>query len=292
MTLDDTFRQFFNDQFKSHFPDPQRINDLEEKVRSFTGNLGNIINKNNEYSQKIAGLESVNRDLLQKNKELEENLKKLTDNLGIIINSAISKNNEQLRQEIGKLQTSQALSDRQMNDINIGFRRQVTGLEGKIENYRAENRDANSKIQTLSRQVAELETKNKPSAGFEAKSSPSVSSMQFDTVIKQFNSWAANPAGPLPSVFTFLEGEPRIRTLQQLMETNEKAKWISNRSYGKKYLLPNPNFFDPMTNILMFYKMDQTMLKPKGMNKITIVTPCEMRSDGWIDFPGELKILP
>ncbi|GHV78314.1 hypothetical protein AGMMS49944_01050 [Spirochaetia bacterium] len=114
---------------------------------------------------------------------------------------------------------------------------------------------------------------------------------ESDHVITLFNKWAVNPLVGLPAAFTFLAGDFRIRTTQQLIQTPEETKWITNREGSRKYLLPNPCFFDQMTDISALYKMEQSMLNEKGKNKIKIITPCEMTNSGYIEFKGELKIL-
>jgi hypothetical protein len=111
-------------------------------------------------------------------------------------------------------------------------------------------------------------------------------------VVESFNIWAANPTGPLPDGFTFLEGDPVMEGFQYHMtETSKETKWITNRNGLKKYLFPNPNFCDTKTKITMFYKMDlESVLrvKPSG-NKIKIKRPCEIYDS--IIFPGKLELL-
>jgi hypothetical protein len=125
------------------------------------------------------------------------------------------------------------------------------------------------------------------------KAAQAAEAVATNIVLSKFNTWAANPIVPLPSVFTYLAGDFRIRTAnQQIIPTPEESKWISNREGAKKYLLPNPCFFNQMTNISELYEMDQTMLKEKGKNKIKIVVPCEISSSGFVEFPGKLQILP
>jgi flagellar basal body-associated protein FliL len=106
-----------------------------------------------------------------------------------------------------------------------------------------------------------------------------------------FNSWAANPAVDLPQAFYYLQGDFRIRETHTLKESATPSKWISNRYGSAKYLLPNPNSFDTMTNISELYDMDMTRLKTKGQNRIHVVKPCEMADNGYINYPGELQLL-
>ena len=111
-----------------------------------------------------------------------------------------------------------------------------------------------------------------------------------NAVIATFNVWAANPAVPFPAAFSFIAGDFRIRTTQQIIETPEESKWITNRGGGQKYLLPNPNSFNQMTVSDFLYKIIGTA-KPKGQNKIRIIKPCAMTNDGFVEFSGELQIL-
>ncbi|MDR2477446.1 MAG: hypothetical protein LBD18_06655 [Treponema sp.] len=109
--------------------------------------------------------------------------------------------------------------------------------------------------------------------------------------LEVFNSWAANPAAPLPEAFYYLHGEFRIRGTHTFKESAAPSRWITNREGSKKYLLPNPNFFDQMTNISELYTMNRAQLKGKGQNRIRVIKPCEMADKGWIDYPGELQHL-
>ena len=111
-------------------------------------------------------------------------------------------------------------------------------------------------------------------------------------VTEYFNSWAKNPSDPLPhETFYYIEGEMKIRVKREIKESAAETKWISNHKGIKKYLFPNPNSFNQMTDIRELYKMDQAKLKGMRQNKIRIVTPCEMTKDGFVEFPGELELL-
>ncbi|GMO52837.1 MAG: hypothetical protein Pg6C_19040 [Treponemataceae bacterium] len=110
--------------------------------------------------------------------------------------------------------------------------------------------------------------------------------------VAEFNNWAANPANPLPKAFYYIEGDMRIRAPRELKESAAAdVKWITNREGAKKYLLPNPNSFNQVTDILELYAMDQSKLKSKGQNRIRIITPCAMANNGFVNMPGELDIL-
>jgi hypothetical protein len=125
---------------------------------------------------------------------------------------------------------------------------------------------------------------------FGKKITRSIKSGNLD-VADAFNLWAANPNGPLPEAFYYIEGEMNIRTKREIKESAGETKWITNRNGIKKYLFPNPNSFNQMTNILELYKMDQAKLKGRGQNKIKIITPCEMTKEGFVEFAGELELL-
>jgi hypothetical protein len=185
-------------------------------------------------------------------------------------------------------------------------------LNGLIERYRAQfetNKQLLQKISELEKTVSTLslsiDSTNRNIAGFQSqleiqqkRLTDGINAVkepynaQIDSIIAKFNNWAANPIGVIPSGFTFLAGDFRIRTQQVMTETAEETKWITNSGGGKKYLLPNPNMFNQMTNISELYTIDQRMLKEKGKNKIQIIKPCEILSHGWIAFTGEIKILP
>lgn len=174
--------------------------------------------------------------------------------------------------------------------------------QNDISNYCSklakENEDLEQKINNLLNKIKHLETSiekqninqtnmhNKNNQSFERRES-------IDDVIDKFNVWSCNPYFKLTSEFSYISGDFRIRTDHQaLTETYQESKWITNKNGRIKYLLPNPNFFDQMTNITELYKMNLTMLKVKGKNKIKIIEPCEISSSGFIEFPGEIQILP
>ena len=115
-------------------------------------------------------------------------------------------------------------------------------------------------------------------------------------VVSIFNIWASNPSISLPSAFFYVTGEPKRRTTQIFNESPQgiATKWIINRNRSgndRKYLFPNPNFFDDQTDISGLYLMDTGRLKPKGLNKIKIIEACEIVEDGFIRFQGKLDLL-
>jgi len=115
----------------------------------------------------------------------------------------------------------------------------------------------------------------------------------FDDTLPLFNTWAANPQLKLPSKFYYIDtkGEPKTRSTQVFRITNSPTKWIMNEGGIKKYLFPNPIFFDMATDIGTIYKMEGGSLKPEGQNRIKIIKPCEIKDSGYIEYKGELRIL-
>jgi len=159
--------------------------------------------------------------------------------------------------------------------------------------------DMRDKFGSLERSISEIkgelrviaDLKNKVDTLYSGKKmTESITSGSLG-VIEAFNLWAASPYIPLPEAFHYIEGEINIRTKREIRESAGETKWITNRSGAKKYLFPNPNSFNQMTNILELYKMDQAKLKGRGQNKIKITTPCEMTKEGFVEFAGELELL-
>jgi uncharacterized coiled-coil protein SlyX len=112
-----------------------------------------------------------------------------------------------------------------------------------------------------------------------------------DKIVDGFNVWSAEPSNKLPSDFYYLCEDMRIRTIQPVIESPAKTKWISNKNGNKKYLFPNPNLLTLNTDISEFYKMDMAKLGKIGQNRIKITIPCEMSDKGYINYPGELELL-
>jgi hypothetical protein len=158
-----------------------------------------------------------------------------------------------------------------------GIETRVDTLEQNLRNF------ANVKdLDALSRRIGVLED--------DKKTREDIKKGALDP-LEVFNSWTANPAVPLPEAFYYLQGDFRIRVTHTLKESAGPSKWISNRYGNTKYLLPNPNFFDPMTNISELYVMDMTRLKTKGQNRVRVILPCEMADNGYVNYPGELQLL-
>ncbi|GMO41391.1 MAG: hypothetical protein Ta2F_17310 [Termitinemataceae bacterium] len=109
-------------------------------------------------------------------------------------------------------------------------------------------------------------------------------------VLSNFNKWALNPNSMLAPGMYYVSGELKVRSAQDFTKSERETMWITNEA-GKKYLFPNPLFFDLTTNISQFYKMDAAKLKRRGMNQIKVIKPCEIEENGVINYAGELQLL-
>jgi uncharacterized repeat protein (TIGR02543 family) len=160
----------------------------------------------------------------------------------------------------------------------------ITDLQTQIERLKSENANYQNRIQALEKDL-QIAKEDRKIANAMNNGSLNVKDV--------FNNWASNPSTSLPKAFWYIEGDMKIRSPRDLKEslTGADSKWISNREGTKKYLFPNPNSFNQMTNISELYRMDMSKLKAKGQNRIKITNPCEMTKDGFVEFPGELEIL-
>jgi hypothetical protein len=114
-----------------------------------------------------------------------------------------------------------------------------------------------------------------------------------NTILAIFNSWAARPMSNLPNNFYYVLGNIKIRTKQDFDTSkydNSNAKWIISECNGIRYLFPNPIIFNDRTDISELYQGNIENLKPEG-NKIQVLKPCEMSKTGFIEFPGEFKLI-
>ena len=286
MTLDDTFRQFINDHLAEQFgPDYKKIRSYIESIntrnRQISGEIDKIISNTDTYSTKFTSHENtiklVNDNQIKFGQQTNSKITILDDNI-----MKISQYCEKLKKENEELKLKN-------NDIL----QRISALELECRKFSLRiNEAANNKPQRAAETVI-----NKPNTYLDSnelfdKKENTMQKDQIDDIIIKFNNWACNPYTAIPGGFTCLSGDFRIRTQQELTETSKETKWITNRIGKNKYLLPNPNYFDQMTNITELYKMNLTMLKVKGKNKIKIISPCEISSSGFIEFAGELQILP
>jgi tetratricopeptide (TPR) repeat protein len=220
--------------------------------------------------------------------EVQKQLRRILDNLSIIAHKCGSFMSfpkpykeivdiyaVKIEQMFGVLPKLEAVKNIQTKNI-------TRELKAKNDSFTSENNRLKDEISRLEIKARNLEA--------DKRISDSVSSGNTDPVTA-FNSWASNPSFSLPNTFYYIEGDMKIRTARELRESHRETKWITNRYGAEKYLFPNPNSFDQMTNILDFYKMDLEKLKPKGQNKIKIIKACSMTNSGSVEFRGELEIL-
>jgi methyl-accepting chemotaxis protein len=295
----------------------KKINDLERTMGLQSGAIGSATQNNAKLLQEIADLRSqlknCGEDIIgaaTKNNELSQKVNNLEKNYPGII-SSVTQNNARLSQEIADLRSQFR---------NNEFSQMIKELNIKLKRLTDDASTANDKNRELAKKIADLELKNRHlssrideyeskrthgkleksngEAGngsynvYSGQSAKAHHNAQADSIITKFNNWAANPAGrPIPPGFAFLEGNFKILTKQPLTKTREETNWIINENGEKKYLFPNPNLFNQMTDIRELYSMNQNMLKEKGRNKIEITAACEISASGWIEFAGELKIL-
>jgi len=171
--------------------------------------------------------------------------------------------------------------------------------ESKLQNnavhFRQEQANYEQKIQRLEETIRLQETVAPKRSSGQATTKPSEPyqpQMFNNGVVDDFNRWASNPrASSLPPAFKYLAGDLKIRTHQDLQPTSEQTRWICNINDREKYLFPNPNFFDPMTDISTLYEMNSANLREKGNNRIRVLKACEMNDKGFINFSGKLELL-
>jgi len=165
-------------------------------------------------------------------------------------------------------------------------------LKTDIRYYKSQIDQLNSEKSELKTRIEQLKTvyfeqqKMIPKQRPEPEKKPISSG---NNKIQVFNQWAAEPSGKIPPGFSYVCGELKRRMNQTFELVSVPAKWIVDNE--NKILFPNPNFLDEVTDISEFYAMDVKLLKPKGRNRIRIVTPCEIVEDGFIRFAGELEII-
>jgi hypothetical protein len=288
---------------KNNEKNSQEILDLQLQLKKYGGLILKVDKRNNELSQKIidlertAGLHSGSiESVTQNNKILSQEITDLRSQLekcGDSIANTDTKNNEleQTTEELGIKLRRLTEDIRIVNDRNKELEKKIVDLELKNKSLLSRSDEYELKRTHGKPERLNGETGNSSYGLYSGQSEKAPHNVR-DSIITKFNNWAANPRGYIPSGFTFLAGDLRIRTQQQIVETAEETKWITNCTGGRKYLFPNPNSFNQMTDIRELYDMDQNMLREKGRNKIEITAACEISASGWIEFAGELKILP
>ena len=222
--------------------------------------------------------------------------------------------NQQLQAEMQQLQNTirqLQFEKQQLQGQMQRLMKEYEMLNGKIVAQKKENYDYLEKIKELERKIDELKRQNigirqpvaspspketvvpqkEAAISLKTTESPTRQTIYTNNILEKFNNWASNPSSELPREFSYLEGEIKMRTAQYPRETSAKTQWICNKSGEKKYLFPNPNFFDQMTDISDLYLMDVNRLREKGRNKIKVTIPCEMMDSGYINFQGRLELL-
>jgi uncharacterized repeat protein (TIGR02543 family) len=176
-------------------------------------------------------------------------------------------------------------NDRRLPEPIVAPRQDTSAYTREIDKLEKNNARLEVENRGLKRQVVELQEERRISDGITR------GALEPKDV---FNRWVEDPVKPLPRAFcyTSLPKQPQFREVQNFSETGaENAPWITNREGAQKYLFPNPRVIDQMTDITTFYKGGTGFTKGKGQNRFKITKACEMKSNGFIEFPGELEQL-
>ncbi|MDR3046664.1 MAG: hypothetical protein LBU51_03495 [Bacteroidales bacterium] len=245
----------------------------------------------------LSSLDAAYKTLEEKSKQLELELANKQDKEEFIVKELFSLIAISL---VFLVITFSIITHVKFKKYNVTNLDKVEKLESSMHDFQnlCENRhsEINNRIHHVNEEIKNINAKSK--IEHEIKKSveapkpidkpPLVESFPADP-IKDFNNWAADPSMPLPNWFYYVKGEIKLRAEQNFSESSSPTEWICNKRTDKHYLLPNPNFFEELTNIKSFYKMDIGQLKPRGQNKIKVIEPCKMSDRGWIDNPGELE---
>jgi hypothetical protein len=222
------------------------------------------------------GINGLHAECLKKEKEISALRNAYTEKLKALQAEYSSKENEIL-----SLKNS-------LNNCTAAYNKLKSDAAATVQRLQKENNEYKQSIERLEK---ENSVKRKVVNTSEKDEQQQINTYN-DYIINKFNQWAGNPSRrQLPSGFSYLSGEIKIRTNQALKATASETKWICNINDNQKYLFPNPNFFDQMTDISELYVMDLSMLKEKGRNRIKITKPCEIVGDGFINFPGKLELI-
>jgi uncharacterized repeat protein (TIGR02543 family) len=258
-----------------------KLSELENNIEKLNNNIEN--NNIKKVEKKVVVLFGVvcvfvlflialNIILSRKNKNKILLLEKKVD--------VVEKKYDDIRQEFARYDSF--IENRPRRLVNIGSSSPDSSAKD-VADLRKEIGNLQNHIQEIEKNVRDV---NERKIMFQEVTSGSRS------VMDAFNLWAGNPSTPLPhEIFYYIEGEMYIRSPREIKESAGETKWITNRIGAQKYLFPNPNSFNPNTDIHLLYKMDQARLKEKGQNKIRITTSCKMTKDGFVEFSGELELL-
>ncbi|MDR2194420.1 MAG: hypothetical protein LBP19_08150 [Treponema sp.] len=164
---------------------------------------------------------------------------------------------------------------------------QIFDLQQRINEVKSSIESIDYRIHTIDGRLNTIET----APAHEKKRASSGDSGGTDAIVAEFNAWAAAKAGTkLPlDTFYYLVGDFKIKTKQNLLESFAETKWISNRKGGKKYIFPNPHYYNNVTHIRELYT--KNIIKSDGENRIEIIKPCEISDNGYINNLGELNVM-
>jgi len=227
---------------------------------------------------------------------LEENL----CNLNTLLTKKVYDKECEFEDKIDELEGKLSLQSRQIEKLEsslASIEAKSSGLDCHHKECEFEDKidELEGKLSLQSRQIEKLESSlaymKQEMLSFGQKRR---SDLFFDSnpPLDLFNKWAANPRARLPGGFSYveIEGEPKVRKTLVFMSSLNPTKWIVNEGGSKKYLFPNPSFFDSTTDIGALYTMTGSM-QPEGRNMIEIVSPCEITDSDIIEYKGEFKML-
>jgi hypothetical protein len=217
-------------------------------------------------------------------------------------NKALEVTVSQLTNEKAQLTQQVMLATREKDTCEIRYNNYKSRSTDALEKSRREADDWRDKYKAVFKEKEELEEqlREQRQSVFQDTRIPSYGnsgifpSRAADTdahVLNDFNTWASNPDKALPGNFRYLEGDFKIRSSNPIRECASPSKWIINKDGSTRFLFPNPNAFNEMTNISELYSIKDGVLKPKGQNRLQITKPCEIKDRDYIDFPGELQLL-
>jgi uncharacterized repeat protein (TIGR02543 family) len=205
------------------------------------------------------------------------------------------KDRKKIQTELAAIKDKQSSNEGTLSEIHTKIKRLADLLDKwELSNTRYTSSTRHDDIPKINeaaeRQAAELE-KERNRQNEDEKTSADIANGRVSPK-DAFNSWAANPASPLPKAFYYIAGDVlEVRTNFTINESsNPESKWIVNREGTTKYLFPNPNTFNQITN-LSLYDMNNEKLKGRWQNRIRIIKACEIKDGGFIEFKGELEIL-
>ncbi|MDR3357205.1 MAG: hypothetical protein LBO04_08500 [Spirochaetaceae bacterium] len=223
--------------------------------------------------------------LQQKNKEMEVTVSQLT--------------NEKVRlnQQVKSLTIEREYSEAKYAELERRAGQTIQEYKQKIDHWYNKYEAVSQEKENLEKRIREQRQ-----SGIEFQdtyfslhgNSGTFPSRTTDTdarVLNDFNTWASNPVKALPGSFRYLAGDFKIRSSNPIRECASPSKWIINKDGSTKFLFPNPNTFNEMTNISELYVTKTGVLKPKNQNQIKIIKACEISDNGFIEFPGELQLL-